>query len=1125
VHHFSRFLFAAALLAATAIQSSAQVSSGTIVGAATDSTGAIVPGVGITIVHQGTEDTRKAQTNERGEFSVPFVRTGEYSITAEKQGFRPQTQTGITVQVDQTVRVEFTLQIGSVSERVEVTTAAPLIDTSTSSLGQVIGNKQILDLPLNGRNAFALGLLSGNTIPVQGMGTNLPFVTGGGRFGLNDVLLDGVDNNTSVTSGSIGRAGIAYTPSVDAVEEFKVKTSTFSAEYGRSAGGIISATTKSGTNTLHGSGWEFLRNEKLDANNFFSNASRTPRQAFKQNQFGFTLGGPVEIPRVYHGKNRTFFFGDYEGTRRRTTASSNILDIPPLAFRKGDFSAYKPTIFDPRARRIGPTGSVISTPLPGNQIPQSLIHPGAAATLDLLPAPNFGGPDALTRNYLRIAPRPYDNDQFDIKIDQRIGDSDTLSGRFSLANSTSPNPGSFDGFIGAGSSAIRNTRSLALTETHIFSPNVVNEFRAGFTRHNGSSVPNRTSDGVEFAAKNNIAMFPFPLQAFPGIQFAFSGQISSAAQFSSIGGGNPDLAIENTFQYADNLSITRGNHTFKIGGDFRRYRFDAINGGGTLIFGSIFSSSSDTAGSGAPLADFLFGYPSNTDGKQLLDWSRQRDLYAGVFFQDDWKISRRLTLNIGIRYDLFTQPVDDRDRGGLFDLRTGRNVIPGKNGFSRAIVNGDHNNFAPRLGFAFNATPKLTIRSGAGIFFSRKEQNQGVTQIGANIPNSPTVLFPVISASGTVTPPVTLSSPIALGPSDPTFAGITAANPVSFNTRAPDFLNVPAPYVAQWNLSLQYALKQDLMMEVSYSGTKGTKLIARANLNQIRLEDALAGRTSQADRPYPHINNTVGIDAAIANNIYNALNVRLEKRYRSGLAFMANYTWSKNLESNGNGDSSFAQNGGTTLPIDSYNLQKERSYAPLDVPHVFNFNSAYELPFGASKRWLNHKGPVNWVLGGWQINGILSKRAGFPTDIRSARIASGNQMYATLNVPDRVPGVSMYLDNPGVDGYFNPAAFVDPQQVRNAKGTLITLFGNSARRVARGPGSVNVDFSLFKNFRPTERVNVQFRAEAFNLSNTPTFTLPSASSQALTIGNPNFGKLGSSSATGRQLQAGLKLSF
>ena len=298
-----------------------------------------------------------------------------------------------------------------------------------------------------------------------------------------------------------------------------------------------------------------------------------------------------------------------------------------------------------------------------------------------------------------------------------------------------------------------------INETHIFSPNVVNELRIGYTRANGSAVPRDAQSGVAFAQKNNIGLFPFPILGFPSINFAFSGQNSGTTQFSGIGGGNPNLAIENTFQYADNISITHGNHTFKTGGDLRRYRFDNINGGGTLIFGSIFSSSSDTPGSGAPLADFLMGFPSNTDGKQLLDWARQRDLYTGFYFQDDWKFSPRLTINAGIRYDLYTQPVDARDRGGLFDVATGHMALPGKNGFSRAIVQPDHNNWAPRLGLAYSATQKFTIRSGAGIFFGRREQNNGVTQIGANIPNTPTVLFPPISPTGTIAPPVTITRP------------------------------------------------------------------------------------------------------------------------------------------------------------------------------------------------------------------------------------------------------------------------------------------------------------------------------------------------------------------------------
>ena len=1105
--------------------SPAQVSTGTIVGVVQDASGAVVPNAGVTAVQQETRDTRQTRANDHGEYNIPYVRTGTYNLSVEAPGFKTATQTGVVVQVDQTVNLPFKLQIGAVSEQVEVSTSAPLVDSATSSLGQVITNKKIVDLPLNGRNTFALGLLSGNTVPVSGMGTNLPFVAGGGRYNMNDVMMDGIDDNTSVNAGSVGRNGIAYTPSVDAVEEFKVKTSSFSAEFGRSAGAIISATTKSGTNQLHGNAWEFLRNDKLDANNFFSNAGGIPRQAFRQNQFGFTLGGPVVLPKVYHGRDKTFFFGDYEGTRRRTSASSTILDIPPTAFRSGDFSSYAQTIYDPRLRIIGPAGSVISTPFANNTIPQSLLNPSSVAILGLLPAPNFGAPNAQSRNYIRIAPQPYDNDQFDTRVDHRFTDADSLFGRFSLANSTSPNPGNFDGFIGGGVNTIRNTRNAVVSETHIFTPNLVNSFRAGYTRHNGSSVPLNADVGVAFAQKNNIALFPFPVLDFPAIQFAYSGQISGTAQFSGIGGAAPNLAIENTFQAADDLSFTHGRHTFKTGVDIRRYRFDNIYGGGTLIFGSIFSSSSNKSASGAPLADFLMGYPSNTDGKQLLDWARQRDLYAGTYFQDDWKITKKFTLNIGIRYDLYTQPVDARNRGGLFNIATGTMAIPGQNGFSDAIVKGDHNNWAPRLGFAYSLSPRLTIRSGAGIFFARKEQNQGVTQIGANIPNTPTVLFPAVSAGATIAPPVTINSPLGVAQTDPTFAGITAANPVSYNTRTPDFNNVPDPYSAQWNFDVQYELQKDTLLEVAYSGEKGTKLIVRRNLNQIPLAQGLAGLTTQANRPFPTINSSVGVDSAIGNNSYNALNVRFEKRYSHGFTFLFNYTWSKNIESNGDGDSSFDQNGGTTLPLDSYNLSHERSYAPLDVPHIANFSYGYELPFGAGQRWLNHKGIVNTLLGGWQINGIATLRSGFPIDIRSSRVAAANQLYATYNLPDRVSGVSEYLPNAGVNGYFNPAAFTDPMTVPNAKGAPIVLFGNSVRRVGRGPHSRNTDFSLFKNFRPVERVNIQFRAEAFNLTNTPTFFLPSASSPALTIGTPSFGKLSSSSATGRQVQFGLKVNF
>jgi hypothetical protein len=1102
-----------------------QVATGTIAGTAADPSGAVLSGARITLRHLATGEVREVLTSERGEFNAPLLRVGDYAVTATTPGFKTKTITPITVRVDQTVTLPIDLEIGAVAESVEVTASTPLLDATTSSLGQVIENKKIIDLPLNGRNAFALGLLAGNTIPVSGMGTNLPFVAGGGRYSTNDVMLDGIDNNTSVNSNSIGRNGINFTPSVDAVQEFKVKTNNYSAEFGRSAGAIISATVKSGGNDVHGSAWNFLRNEKLDANNFFSNAARVQRQPFKQNQFGFTLGGPVYIPKVYSGRNRTFFFGDYEGLRRRTSASSNILDIPPPDYRQGNFSRYRALIFDPRARRLGPNNQVVSTPLPNNSIPQSQLHSGAVATLGLLPAPNFGAPGADSRNFLRIASNPYNNDQFDVKIDQRIGGKNTLFGRLSRSSANDPTPGNFDGFIGGGGKNIRKAVNSVISDTHIFAPTVINEFRAGYTRQNGS-FDGLGPTGAEFARQNNIALFPFPVQSFPTFAFNYSGLINTQSQFTAIGGGNPNINIENTYQLSDNVSIMRGSHGLKMGVDARRYLYDVNRGGGELIFGSIFSSSTDTPGSGAPLADFLMGFPSGTQGTQLLDWSRQRDVYVGAYFQDDWKVTPRLTINLGLRYELYTQPIDLRDRGGLFDARTGRIALPGKDGFSRAIVNGDHNNFAPRLGLAYNPTRKLTVRTGAGVFYARREQNQEVTQFGGNIPNVPSIVFPAISAGGTVTPPLTLSTPLVVQPSDPTLASFSPQNPLGQLIRTADFTNSVNPYSYQWNLSVQYELARDAVFEIAYSGLSATRLVSRVNINQIPWEMAIAGGNTQRHRLYPHLSNAVGLDSAVGRSNYNSLLLRVEKRLSFGLNFLANYTWSKNLEVNGTGGSSaYSQNGGTTFPVDSWNQKNEKAFGALDVPHVFIASFGYELPFGPGRPWLTGKGPLAHLVGGWQINGIFVRRNGFVTDIRTSRIPAGNQLFATINVPDVVPGQSIYLPDRGVDGWFNPAAFAVPGAVTSATGVAITRFGNAQRRIGRGPHATNLDLSLFKNFRIAERLQVQFRAEAFNLTNTPTFFLPGANSNALTIGNVNFGRLTSSSATGRQLQMGLKLVF
>ena len=1103
----------------------AQVSSSTITGTIRDSSGAVISNAKVTIVQKDTSESRAVVSNDHGEFSAPNLHVGAYSVTVTEQGFKAEVFNNITLEVDKVVNLPVTLQPGIVTESVEVTGGAPLVDTETSSLGQVIDNKKILDLPLNGRNVWSLGLLSGNSVPVKGINSNLPFTGGGGRYQSNDILLDGIDNNTVSTGGSIGYNGINYSPSVDAVAEFKVKTNNYSAEFGRSAGTIVSAITKSGTNAIHGDAWEFVRNNVFDANNFFSNASGTPRQPYKQNQFGFTLGGPIVLPKIYNGHNRTFFFVDYEGVRRRTSASSTVIDIPPPAFRVGNFSAYPNTIYNPASRALNSKGLVTSTPFPGNIIPTSQLSAGALATLALLPLPNYGAPGAQAANYLFTGSQPFNSDQFDVRGDHQISQKDSLFVRGSRAIQTSTNPGNFSGFLGGGTNNINNSTNVVLNEVHLFTPSLVNEARFGYTRHNGSLEELQTQQGVTFANNNGIALYPFPAQTFPQILFSYSGSSTGGSQeFTSLGPGGPNLNIENLFEGADDLSWNKGAHSFKMGADVRRDRFDTVFGGGATVYGSIFSSSSNSPNSGAPLADFLLGDPAQLTGTQLLDWARMRDLYVGTYFQDDWKVSSKLTVNMGLRYELYTQPVDARDRGALFDAATGQFVVPGQNGFSKAIVAGHDLNFAPRLGFAYSPSTKWTIRGGSGIFYGPREMNQSATVYGANPPNAPTVISPAVSAATTVTPPFTTSTPIQVGPMSPNLSTFTAKNPLGLLIRTADFANSRPAQVYEWNLGLQYQLLKDLVVEAAYSGMRGTHLTSRVNLNQIPWAVGLAGGTTQASRLFPNVGNQVVMDSSTGNNFYNALNLRVEKRLSRGFNFLANYTWSKNLEENGSGgNTSFTQSGGTTNPLDSWNLTKEKSYAPLDVPSVFVASAGYELPFGRGKQFLSQKSFAGAILGGWQLNGILTLEKGFPTDIRTSLIPS--QIFATFNVPNAVTGVSMYLPNPGPNGYFNPAAFTVPTQVLNVNGTPITEFGNLARRAARGPGTENVDFSIFRNFAFAERFNLQFRAEAFNLSNTPAFFLPSANSPSLTIGNSAFGKLSSSAATGRQLQFGLKLYF
>lgn len=1115
--------------ALTAAICCAQVATGNIRGTVSDSTGGVLPNCSVTITHTSTGLVRKVATNEQGDFNAPSLPVGEYRIATEPSGFQGKVLSGLVLQVDQTAIVPITLEPGAVSQTVEITAAAPVLDAQTSSLGQVIENKRIVDLPLNGRNPFQLGVLSGGAVAFQGLTTNLPILAGGGRHNANDILIDGVDDNLRNFNGKVGRSGLTYIPSVDAVEEFKVKTNSFAAEYGHSAGYTMNATIKSGTNGYHGSAYEFLRNDALDANNFVSNYSGKPKAEFRQNQFGATIGGPVRLP-FYNGHNKTFFFGDYEGLQIRQAATSSLLDLPPAAFRAGDFSTSSTKIYDPATRRPGPNGVVISDPFPGNIIPLNRLDPTALLFQSLIPAINTGTPTSVTRNYLATSPQATHRNQGDVKIDHRLNDKNNLMARVSISRQNVPSTGNF---VYSPQVQLFNIVNAALSDTHVFTPTVVNELRFGFNRANTSATATMAQQANDFTAKAGLASGP--IFGFPTLNWNTLGQSQGGAtEFSSFSGSKTNFGFENSFQYADNLSIIRGAHTFKTGVNIRRFRFDrllSVPANGNYYFGATYTANASLATvGGLPYADFLLGLPTGVTNSNAIDWTRQRDLYVGPYVQDDWKVSRRLTLNIGFRYDLYTQPVDAKNTGAMFDPftpnsdgRLGILQLPGQNGNSRAIVKGHHMNLAPRFGLAYQVTPKFVVRSAWGIFFSNREQNDQTTDMALSLYNFRNINMPPVSRETTITPPYRLNSPLIVsGTVDPQFRNYSGTNPLSADVSSFNEADInfsPFPMLQQWNLSLQYELLPNLLVEGSYAGARGVHWVQRIDLNQVPFEAALVGKNTQADRPYNFIASGEGLDTANVSNWYNSANLRIERRFSHGLTLLMNYTLSHATDSGGAGISTYG-NQANTRAMNTYNLKLEHGLSSLDIPRKLALSGNYEIPVGSGKLLNIRNGVLNQVIGGWQTNGILIVRSGLATDVTTAALPP---VFGTINRPDRVLGQSMLVPNAGFDQYFNPAAFSVPAPVLNYKGVPITPFGNASRMVLRGPGQRNLDFSVFKDFHIGEQRRVEFRAESFNLTNTPYFNLPSPTSASLTVGNASFGKLGSSQTVGRQLQFGLKL--
>ncbi len=1161
-----RTLWIVVFLCAGILRSMAQVESGSIVGTVSDASGAVVPDATVTSTNLDTNVAQRATTTSVGEFVFTQLKPGRYSVVVERQGFKKAIQEEIKLDINQVVRVTFSLSPGATTEEVRVSATEPLVESENSSIGQVIEQSRVNDLPLNGRNFIQLAYLSPgvNAGPegiVQQGGipenerSNGAIQANGLMATNNNFLLNGFDNNEQQIGFEVVQ------PAVDAIQEFKVQTNNFGADIGK-GGAVVNVVLKSGSNQFHGGVYEFLRNSALDAKNYFD-TSIGPNPPFKQNQFGGTFGGPIL-------KNRTFFFGDYQGTRIRQAWTSVAL-VPLLEEKGGNFAdlltgtTFSPcgpnpgagdpvfdtgTIFDPLTMQTyncanGQTVQLrtpIETQSQINVIPPCVgstgrsasggacLDPAALNVMNLFPAPNapeFGA------NAFRFNPQYSNNqDSFDVRLDHQLTSKDSLFGTFSFGNVDSHHPDPFPGKAGGGafSGHIRNkARALGISDVHMFAADKVNEFKIGYMRYEVNAIQNFANEAVSTELGIPGINDPNNLVATGGLTNINIGGFTSLGNICCF----PEFLRENNYQVLDSFTYIRGRHTLKVGANLllRRHGFfQALNPTGTMNFDQQFTDDLNTSDGGSALATFLMGYPSYAARDQ------QKEPYGMSWWEfsgyamDDFRVSPRLTLNLGLRYDLFTPMVEDQNRLANFDFATGQFIAPGMPGVSRSgNVQKDLNNFAPRFGFAY--TPwndnKTTLRGGFGIFYDL-QANQNDTELAYN----PTGLFfsQSINAPATSTDP-----PFRLSTGFPVPDYPTISNPSGRTSAA--YFNNRTTYIEEWNFNLERELFGNAVLQIAYVGTHALKLAFLSNLNQpIQPSDTnFTDSTGNLGRPYFSTVPNVGpirTETHQYNSTANALQVRFEKRMSAGWTMLNSYTWQHTLGQ--------AEENEWTEPQNTHNLAAERGNNGPDYRHQFTSAWSYELPFGPGMRFLNGGGWSRWVAGGWQLNGIIGLYTGAaftpllsydPTntgsggprpDLISNPYVAGPVMansdsacHSTLSEGGRAADKVRSLTT-----WFNPCAFdLPPQAVVNGVTQNARVFGNARRGSLRGPASHNVDFSVFKDFRFRERMNLQFRAEFFNLFNTPNFTLPQNGVDVFGAG----AILGANAS--REIQFGLKFSF
>lgn len=1165
---------------------------GSIVGNVIDSTGAAITATPVTLTNLGTSEKRTENTNGDGFYQFVNLPPGQYSVEVQKTGFKRVLQSPVTVQTQTTTKIDLTLQIGEVSQTVEVTAQTPLLQPEQSSLGQVVDERKTDELPLNGKNPMNLTALVPSVVPQGGSMSNPngqnPFAwgnyqIGGGMANQSMVWLDGSPVNGSYINIT------ALIPTQDSLQEFKVATNNLSPEYGRFAGGVINFTTKSGTNNLHGGAWEFLRNRDLDANDFFSNKNGTPRGAFTQNQFGFNLGGPVLIPKIYDGRNKTFFFVDYEGFRLRQGVSYTET-VPTAEERTGNLSALASSlgtqIYDPLttcgtgAPGTPACGAGVATgtrtPFAGNIIPTTRLNPTSLLMLNLYPMPNAPSTaPGNVGNWIGNGSQGGNNNETVVHIDQNVSDKQHITARYTYwGNLNLPTDPFGNGVCQDRCTETFNTNNFVLGDTYSFSPTTIMEIRASYQRFDYNRIP--VTLGYDLtklgwpASLNSEAVFrDLPVPVINGFD--------TNGTFGSQGAGSIIIDRNDNDRIAGTLTKIAGKHTFKFGAEYLRMTHNYAQ---TNIPTGIFNFNPDLTAAnannasvgGLGLATFLLGYPSsgNADSPALV---AAQQLYPAVFANDDWHVTEKLTLNLGVRWEHAGPWTERFNRISFFDPTQSNQVlaadgitVPGNidlvnsaNDSYRSGIRPDWKQFAPRVGLAYQAARNTVIHAGYGVFWLPNDVqwdtspnndpiNSYSTPVLESVYTGVPACYPSNCSAGsavTGSGAYTIANPFPGGIIAPPGRNASYASTLLGTSPTENILNNPYGYAQQWNADVQQQIGNGLLLDVAYGGAKGTHLpIDSPQINQLPDQylslgnkllqnvanpyypyittagSALSQPTVQLQqllRPYPEYTGIQFAGEGVGDSTYESLQVKAEKRFSGGNSILLAYTHSK-LISNTDTITSWLEAGGTGGVQDWNNLKAEKSLASFDVPDRLVVSYVLDVPVGKGRKFLSN---ANWfedaAVGGWGVEGVTTLQEGFPLHI-TMNSGNINADGAGGQRPDIVANC-----NPSTSGsmttryqnYINASCFFAPSPF---------TYGDEGRTdpVLRSPGMANWDFSAFKNFAlsPEGRAHLQFRAEFFNIFNRVQFNYPGQA-----FGASNFGQITSQLNNPRLIQFALKLGF